>query len=56
MQIHFIYDPSVSAPAGFTAALNTVAQAASLDFNPITVNVRVGWGEVGGQGWHRGAR
>ena len=50
MNINFIYDPSVSnAPAGFITALNTVAQSASQTFtDPITINIRVGWGEVNG--------
>src|SRR5262249_35262938 len=51
MNINFIYDSSVSsAPAGFITALNIVAQAAQTYFaDPITVNIRVGWGEVNGQ-------
>src|SRR5262249_19781880 len=51
MNINFIYDASVSsAPAGFTAALNIVAQGASQTFaDPITVNIRVGWGFFNGQ-------
>jgi hypothetical protein len=50
MNINFIYDASVSsAPAGFITALNMVAQSASLYFaDPITVNIRVGWGEFAG--------
>ena len=50
MNINFIYDPSVSnAPAGFITALNTVAQSASQTFtDPITINIRVGWGEFAG--------
>jgi hypothetical protein len=49
MNINFIYDASVSsAPAGFKTALNTVAQEASQIFaDPITVNIEVGWGNVG---------
>src|SRR5262249_25146134 len=51
MNINFIYDASVSsAPAGFITALNTVAQEASQTFtDPITINIRVGWGEFNGK-------
>jgi hypothetical protein len=51
MNINFIYDASVSsAPAGFITALNAVAQQASQFFaDPITINIKVGWGEVNGQ-------
>jgi hypothetical protein len=51
MNINFIYDPSVSsAPAGFITALNMVAQEASQFFaDPITINIRVGWGEFNGK-------
>jgi len=50
MNINFIYDASVSsAPAAFKTALNTVAQEFSQIFtDPITINIRVGWGEVAG--------
>ncbi|MDR3529599.1 MAG: NF038122 family metalloprotease [Rhodopila sp.] len=50
MQIDFIYDPSTSsAPAGFTAALAYVAGVLdALITNPITVNIKVGWNEIGG--------
>src|SRR5262249_1421557 len=50
MNINFIYDPSVSsAPAAFKTALNTVAQEVSQIFtDPITINIRVGWGEFAG--------
>lgn len=50
MQIDFAYDPSVAnAPVGFTTGL--AAAAAYLDAlitNPITVTIRVGWGENDG--------
>jgi hypothetical protein len=51
MNINFLYDPSVSgAPPEFKIALNMVAQTASLYFtDPITINIQVGWGEIGGQ-------
>jgi hypothetical protein len=57
MKINFSYDASVaSAPADFTAALNAVAQSAALYFtDPITINIQVGWGEVGGQPLSQGA-
>jgi hypothetical protein len=50
MQIEFNYDPSTaSAPAGFTAALTYVAGVLdALITNPITVNINVGWNEIGG--------
>ena len=50
MQIKFTYAPStVSAPAGFTAALAYVAGVLdALITNPITVNINVGWNEIGG--------
>jgi len=51
MQINLIYDASVaSAPAGFKSAMATAAQFLdNLIYNPITVNVQVGWDEAGGQ-------
>ena len=51
MQINLVYDSSTStAPAGFVAAMNTAVQYLdSLITNNITVNIQVGWGEVGGQ-------
>ena len=50
MQIKFTYAPSTaSAPAGFTAALAYVAGVLdALITNPITVNINVGWNEIGG--------
>jgi hypothetical protein len=50
MQIQFIYDASAaSAPAGFSAALTYVAEVLdALITNPITVNINVGWNEIGG--------
>jgi len=51
------FDSSVvSAPAGFTAAINYVAQLFASSFsNPITINLDVGWGEIGGQSLSSGA-
>ena len=50
MQIKFTYAPSTaSAPAGFTAALAYAAGVLdALITNPITVNIKVGWNEIGG--------
>lgn len=50
MQIQFNYEPSTgSAPAGFRAALSYVAGVLdALIANPITVNINVGWDEIGG--------
>lgn len=50
MQILFNYKPSTgSAPAGFRAALSYVAGVLdALITNPITVNINVGWNEIGG--------
>ena len=50
MNINFTYDPSVAdAPAGFTATLNSVASYLQTTFtDPVTVNIDVGYGEVGG--------
>jgi hypothetical protein len=50
MNINFIYDASVnSAPAAFKTALNTVGQELSQAFaDPITINIRVGWGFFNG--------
>jgi hypothetical protein len=50
MQIQFDYDLSTAgAPAGFTAALAYVAGVLdALITNPITVNINVGWNEIGG--------
>jgi hypothetical protein len=51
MQINLVYDSSTSsAPAGFLTAMAAAAQYLdSLIANNITVNIQVGWGEVGGQ-------
>ncbi len=54
VEINFIYDPNVSAfgsaEAGFEAALNVAAAYLdNLIINPITVNISVGWGEIGGR-------
>jgi serralysin len=51
MQFNLIFDSSVAnAPAGFMSAMATAAQFLdNLIFNPITVNVQVGWDEVAGQ-------
>ena len=48
--INLSYDASVSsAPAGFTAALTSVVQFFEDTFaNPITINIDVGYGEIGG--------
>lgn len=50
MQINLVYGSSVqSAPAGFTAAVAfAAAQLGGLISNPITVNIRVGYGENAG--------
>ncbi len=50
MQINLIYDSSTAnAPIGFVAAMNYAAQYLdNLITNNITVNIQVGWGEVGG--------
>ncbi len=50
MDINLVYDPSVSvAPSGFTVALTYAAQILDhLITDPITVNISVGWGEIGG--------
>ena len=44
------YDSSVSsAPAGFTAAIaDVVNYYTSVFSDPVTINIDVGWGEVGG--------
>ena len=51
------FDGSVgNAPAGFTAAINYVAQLFASSFNnPITINLDVGWGEIAGQSMGSGA-
>ena len=55
--INASYDTSVSgAPAGFTTALQTALNFFDSTFtDPITVNIRVGWGEVGGNAIAPGA-
>jgi len=57
MQINLIYDASVdNAPSGFKSAMAYAAQYLdSLITNPITVNIQVGWGEIGGQPMQSGA-
>ena len=51
LQFNITYDSSVSsAPSGFTQAIAYVANYyASVFSDPITINLDVGWGEVGGQ-------
>jgi hypothetical protein len=51
MQINLIYDSSTtSAPSTFFTVMNAAAQYLdNLITNNITVNIQVGWGEVGGQ-------
>ncbi|MFI4976330.1 MAG: hypothetical protein ACHP84_17480 [Caulobacterales bacterium] len=51
MQINITYDPSVdNAPASFKTAVQAAVQQLETTFNTaITVNIAVGWGEVGGQ-------
>jgi hypothetical protein len=51
MNINIIYDASVdNAPAGFTAAVADAVQYLDALFtNPVTINIDVGYGEVGGQ-------
>ncbi len=51
MIINVTYDSSVSsAPASFTSTVNAVVQYFETEFvNPITINIDVGYGEVGGQ-------
>ncbi len=50
MQINISYDLSVSnAPLGFTSMVNQAVQFLDQNFaNPITVNIQLGWGEIGG--------
>ena len=57
MILNFAYDSSVNgAPAGFTTALNNVKAFFQATFSdPITVNINVGWGEVGGTAMPAGA-
>jgi len=55
--LNVTYDSSVAnAPAGFTAAMAQVINFFQNNFsNPVTVNIAVGWGEVGGQAMGAGA-
>jgi hypothetical protein len=57
VQINFVYDTSTStAPAAFQTALNSAASILdALITNPITLNIRVGWGEVWGVPLSNGA-
>ncbi|MGY3690225.1 hypothetical protein ACVIGA_000305 [Bradyrhizobium sp. USDA 3240] len=50
MQINVIYDPSVaSAPSGFKTAVAYVVNLLDTAFtNNVSLNIHVGWGEVGG--------
>jgi autotransporter passenger strand-loop-strand repeat protein len=50
MQINVTYDTSVSAaPAGFKAAINYVVGLLDAAFtNKVTINLKIGWGEVDG--------
>jgi autotransporter passenger strand-loop-strand repeat protein len=51
MQINVTFDASVnSAPAGFKPAINYVVGILDAAFtNNVTVNIKIGWGEVGGR-------
>src|SRR5205814_7538408 len=51
LQFNISYDTSISsAPAGFTGAIAYVASYyASVFSDQVTMNLNVGWGEVGGQ-------
>jgi hypothetical protein len=51
MILNLIYDASVAnAPSGFTAELNAaVSFFQSTFYDPVTVNIAVGYGEVEGQ-------
>jgi len=57
MIINVTYDSSVSsAPASFTSTVNAVVQYFETEFvSPITINIDVGYGEVGGQSLGSGA-
>jgi hypothetical protein len=57
MIINVTFDSSVgSAPAGFTSTVNAVVQYFETQFtDPITLNISVGYGEVGGQALGSGA-
>jgi hypothetical protein len=50
MEINLVFDSSVSnAPAGFTSAIEYAVSVLDAAFtNPVTINIDVGWGEVGG--------
>ena len=50
LQVNFVYEPSVAgAPAGFQAALNAAAaELGTIIRDPITVNLRIGWGDNNG--------
>jgi hypothetical protein len=55
--INASYDGSVnSAPAGFSSALQTAVNYFESTFtDPITVNIKIGWGEIGGRAIASGA-
>jgi hypothetical protein len=55
--INVTYDSSVaSAPAGFTAVINSVVQYLESLFNdPVTININIGYGEVNGNPLNAGA-
>src|ERR1043166_4292750 len=57
MNLNLIYDPSVNtAPAGFTSALNALVSFFQSTFqDPVTLNITVGYGEIGGQALDAGA-
>jgi hypothetical protein len=50
LTINVIWDSSVAnAPAGFKSVVESVVQFYESEFsNPVTININVGWGEVGG--------
>lgn len=58
MIVNFTYPSNVSsAPAGFTATLNAVANFFQSTFSdPVTVNINVGFGTVNGQALGGNAR
>src|SRR5262249_47022262 len=57
MNINFSFDSSVdNAPAGFKTVLNQVASFFANTFSdPVTLNIAVGYGEVGGHALPAGA-
>jgi serralysin len=57
MNLNLVYDSSVnSAPAGFTNSLNALASFFQSAFqDPVTINIQVGYGEIGGQALDAGA-